>query len=81
MQNSEIKTLWAWVATESDGTEGIIAGIMPTGMTPLVTGNPKLLPIMEKHAANVAQVTGLEVKLVKFSGVEVINTLGKKTTH
>lgn len=38
-----LPSLWAWVAVDAMGGEGIVAGIMPgIGSTPLVTGKEKL---------------------------------------
>lgn len=56
--DQRIDTLYAWIATQQDGAEGIISTFIPQlGATPLITSKPHIAALMEL-AANRAKKTG-----------------------
>ncbi len=64
----KLKTVQAFVATDKDGTEGIIGQLMPdNSWMPFVGADEKrilaLTPLAQKIATNIKQ----QIKLVKFS--------------
>jgi hypothetical protein len=78
-----ITELWAWVSTEPDGGEGIVAASLPdpdTGepiVMPLVGGDRERIesPFMRRVATATRIHTGRPVRLVRFTTREVIETL------
>lgn len=71
----KIKELWAYVATESDGTEGVCGWRTSSGMVPLIGADKERVVSMRPRAADVARQSGVPIKLVKFSTREDIETI------
>lgn len=74
-----IDSVWAYMAVQPDGREGIIgANIGPGGsFLPLITGDERYLP----HFRSVAQEIldhnpDYQVRLVRYTTREVVETLG-----
>jgi hypothetical protein len=63
--------IYAWVCTEPDGSEGIIAAAMPTEggvmMMPLVGGDLARMRSLRHHAVETQRATGWPVRLMRFS--------------
>lgn len=78
-----ITELWAWVSTEPDGGEGIIAASLPDPITrepvvmPLVGGDRERVesPFMRRVAMATRISTARPVRLVRFTTREVVETL------
>lgn len=70
-----ITEMWAWVCTEPDGDEGIPAFNSAMGRMPLVGADEARIRSLEPLARSVAHDLGLPVKLLKFSSMEIIETL------
>lgn len=64
-----IEALYAWVATEPDGGEGVIAGELPgmPGITPLVGADMDRMRSYRPYAEAARRNTGYPVRLVRFS--------------
>jgi len=74
-----IDCIWMVLSVDDRGSEGVVATPAEgVGSMPLVVADPKLVPMIEKIARNLARFTGKEMRLVKFSNREVIKDLGRK---
>jgi hypothetical protein len=60
-----IEKLYAWIATETDGSEGIVAVGLPgmPGVTPLIGADRARIESYRAHAEEVARLTGCAVSL------------------
>jgi hypothetical protein len=68
-----IERLYAWVATEADGGEGVCAMSMPDGMMmPLVGADMARIESLRAHARSVAVASGCPVRLVEFATRRVL---------
>ncbi len=68
----QISELHAWLATHEDGTEGIIASILPgLGSTPLVTSKRQVAERMEGLAREAAR-TGMPDAGAKAVDVQLV---------
>jgi hypothetical protein len=71
-----IDALYAWVATEKDGSEGVCAHMLPTmGMVPLVGADMDRIKSLRRFAENARALTGCPVRLVRFSMREDLEEL------
>lgn len=72
-----IDALYAWVATEKDGGEGVcgafIAGL--GGMVPLVGADRERVDSLRPYAELTRKTTGCPVRLVRFSRREDLEAL------
>ena len=70
----KIERLYAWIATEPDGGEGVCAALMPDGkmMMPLVGADMERMESLRHYAAEAVRFTGYPVRLVEFSNRIVI---------
>ena len=69
------EALYAWIVEEADGSEGIIATIIPTlGMeaSPLVTSQRRIADLLRPLALAHGKGVGRPVKLVKYDAAEVL---------
>jgi hypothetical protein len=76
----QITELWAWVVTEADGGEGVPAIELDGVALPLVGADGERMKLLRPYAEQVAG-RGVPVKLMRFSGAEVVETLGPKVGH
>jgi hypothetical protein len=68
-----ILEFFAWIATESDGGQGLIAIEMPNGRTmPLVGADRERIESLRSVAMETVKRTGCPVELVRFHGREVL---------
>ena len=67
-----ITEMWVWVCTESEGEEGIPAIQTWQGPMPLVGADRERIESLRPYAESVALELGLPVKLVRFTGMEVL---------
>lgn len=61
-----VDELFAFIAIDEDGDEGVIAVQMDDTMMPLVFAELTRLPSFAKIAYQIAEVTGVELKLKHF---------------
>lgn len=70
-RGQKIEKVFAWIATEPDGGEGVIGHeIMLDGrlmFAPLVGADRARIESYRPHARNVAAQSGLPVRMVEFS--------------
>lgn len=64
-----IDALYAWIATEPDGGEGVIAAVLPgiPGITPLIGADMDRIRSYRTFAMMARAETGYPVRLVRFS--------------
>jgi len=70
----KITELSAWVVTEKDGTEGIPAMYLDGVWYPAVCADNARIESMRPMVVNMSKM-GLEVKLVRFSQMTVVERL------
>lgn len=81
MRGKVIDALFAWVATEPDGGEGVCAASMPSPvdgspmMMPLVGADLERMRSLRDFAEMTRKLTGRSVRLVKFSHHEDLEIL------
>lgn len=69
----KIAKLYAWVAEESDGGEGVVAHFHPNlGNMPLVGADMARIESFRPLARHVAELSGCPVRLVEFSARTVL---------
>lgn len=70
----KIEKLYAWIATEKDGSEGIPAIMAGNGMIlPLVGADMERIESFREHAES----TGLPTKLVCFDNMTILETINQ----
>lgn len=76
-----MEKLYAWIAQEPDGGEGVITSHLPgmVGMMPLVGGERALVESYRPHAAMFARVTGYPVRLKVFSAGVIVDEIKRGT--
>lgn len=72
----KIDTLYAWIAVDKEGKQGIIATKKGDVWLPMVHSKSRIIEIMEKEAREVAAALEISVQLVRFSNAEVIKQIG-----
>ena len=77
MPGLKIEKLYAWVAEEPDGGEGIVAGMLPgmPGLTPLIGADRLRIESFRGFAEAVRRSTGYPVRLKAFTGGVTIDEL------
>jgi hypothetical protein len=75
MMPDKITTLYAFVATEQDGTDGIPACCVGDMYFPLVGADKERITSLEPAAQDAANKTGNPVRLVRFHQMEVLRTI------
>lgn len=70
----KIEKLYAWVATEPDGGEGICSTLLPSGLQlPLIGADRARIESLREWAEVVHAATGYPVQLRLFSAMTVID--------
>lgn len=62
-----ILSMWAFVAVDEDGTEGVVGATTPLGFMPLVGADLARIESLKPYAQQVATVSGRPVTLAHFS--------------
>lgn len=71
----KITEIWAWIVTEPDGGEGIPAiGGLGGMMMPLVGADEARIRSLEPAARATAALSGLPVRLVRFTELVEVET-------
>ena len=64
----KILSMWAFIALDADGTEGLVAVELPgLGQTPLVGADLAMVAKLRPLAQRVADTKGIDIKLIHFS--------------
>ena len=69
-----IQEMYAFIATEEDGDEGIPATPIGQMMMPLVGADLDRINSLRPDAVLIAAFTGLSIQLVRFSRAETLET-------
>lgn len=73
---ARIDELFAYVSIDpADDIEGLVSAISPIGMIPLVGADAERMLSYRPAAEAAAQQTGQEIKLVRFTSRQEIETL------
>lgn len=71
----KIDQMYAWIVTEENGQEGIPAYCVRTGQwLPMVGADTERIESLRDTAMGIALAKGLPIKLVKFSGIEILES-------
>jgi hypothetical protein len=63
----KIEEIWAYVAEEKPGDEGVCAASTPMGWMPLVGADKERIQSLKHVAQTVADSSGCSIRLVKFT--------------
>lgn len=75
MMPKQIIDFYAWVATEPDGGEGVPAIDIGGGVImPLVGADRERVESLRPHAMAVCHMLGHPIKLVRFHGIETLES-------
>lgn len=68
-KGQKIEKLFAWIATEADGGEGVCAGATPDGlgMMPLIGADRERIESYRPLAKDIRRLSGLPIRMVEFS--------------
>jgi hypothetical protein len=68
-KGQKIEKLYAWIATEPDGGEGVCGASIPElgGMVPLVGADRERIESYRRIAEQARKATGFPIRLVEFS--------------
>lgn len=69
----KITEIWAWVVTEADGGEGLPGWLTASGWMPLIGADRERIESLRDIAS--AAATGLPLKLMRFTGAEVVEVV------
>lgn len=76
----EIESMYAWVAEESPGNEGIVGAVLPgRGMVALIGGDRKTIESFRPFAEAIGRAAKKNVRLVRFATrfeIDLIKYLG-----
>jgi hypothetical protein len=73
----KINELWAWVSVDAeDQNEGIITLGSSMGPLPMIGADKERMLSMRQLAGQAAKNSGIQVKLIRFTTREDIETLG-----
>jgi hypothetical protein len=71
----KIERVYAWIATDQDGSEGIISIEVGDIHYPLIGADTERIESLRTYARRVQMMTGYPIKLVEFDGCHVIEEL------
>lgn len=71
----KITEIFAFIATEADGREGVVAAMLGGMMVPLVGADQARVKSLLPLARQIAQATGRQVQLARFSVREDLEVL------
>lgn len=76
----KIEKLYAWVAQEADGGEGVVAVMISSGVVPLIGADRTRVEHYRAWAADVAAASGRPVRLKVFGAGVVIDDIAPPAT-
>lgn len=78
MRDCQIEELYAFIAVNEDGKEGICAfGNSPNEMHPMVFSDPELIENMKKMAKRIAGLGVVKIKFMKFTNATQLEMIEK----
>jgi hypothetical protein len=75
MKTKSIDALYAWVATEADGGEGVCAADINGMMMPLVGADMDRIKLLRPFAIRIRAASGRPMRLVRFGQREDLEEL------
>lgn len=70
-----INLMYAFIAIDEDGDEGVCAMYTPEGWVPMVGSDMERVDTLRKVAAGIARRSGKIVHLRRFSNMEIVNVI------
>jgi hypothetical protein len=75
----KVNEIWAYLSVDpTDGNEGVIAAPIGSLTMPLIGADKERMISLKPIAEELAKRSGIEIKLVKFSRREVVETIKGK---
>lgn len=71
-KGQRIERLYAWIAEEPDGGEGVCSIQLGDVHYPMVGADRARIESLRQHAQDVARITGYRIRLVEFSARVVL---------
>ncbi len=78
MEPLKIKELFAFIATDEAGNEGVCGFHSDSGWIPMVGADQAMIDKLKPIAKRLAQTTGQPLEVCRFSTRESIETIGYK---
>ncbi len=76
LPGARIDELFAYVTVDpEDDIEGVVSAVSPLGMVPLIGADPERMLSYKPLAKEMSEVTGQEIRLVRFTSRQEIETL------
>ncbi len=80
--NLKIDEMYAFIATEDDGQEGICAFQIHGGMwMPMVGADLARMESLRPMAEKIAKATGKQIEVIKFTNREHLEMIGEGRVH
>lgn len=73
-----IEAIWAWLAIDEEGSEGVVGGFTGGHFLPLIASDKIRLDQLRPIAESAAQTSGMRVMLAKFTAREDIETIDRR---
>lgn len=70
-----ITELYAWVCIDKDGEEGVPSARVGSWILPLMGADLDRAQLLRKYAQDAANQTGKPVRLIRSTGIEVIDVI------
>ncbi len=75
----KITELYAWIATDDKGEDGIVAMAMDgLGWVPMIGSDKERIESYRENATAIGKQAGYPIKLCRFHGMEVLETKNPK---
>lgn len=71
----KIKEYYAYIGTDENGNEALPAADIGGIRCPLIGADMQRMDQLKPYAQDIARITGCEVKIVKFSKIEIIGVI------
>ncbi len=81
MSKLKITELYAWVCTDKDGDEGLLAFQHKGIMMPMVGADRDRIESLRSTAIDIAKLESVPLKLMKFSTAEILENYPAQSAH
>jgi hypothetical protein len=79
MMPLKIEKIYAWIAEEDDGQQGVIAFLAPTGMQfPLVGADKTLMESFKSYAEDIAKQHQKKIFFMEFSTKKILEIVSEQ---
>lgn len=72
----KIETLYAWVATEEDGGEGLMAARIGDVWLPMIGADRARIDVLRPTVEKIVAETGRPARLIQFLTMTTLDTIG-----